>query len=191
MPRGFHPLHPLLRIDAQDQADRDFFAVCQLHHHIGDFARVALGTHFVALQELQDRADRRFILRQKFRRLLSCAPCPIGPNAARLQSAYLDAERCDFHRESVAKAADSPLRRVVRRIAGNRQAASDGRHLKDVAALLFAHHRDSGAGGVHNAVEASIHHCLKVFRTHLLERRKLSETGIIDEDIQPPEALDR
>src|SRR5580658_4185587 len=94
-------------------------------------------------------------------------------------------------RESVAEAADSPFRRVVRRIAGNCQAAPDGRHLKDIAALLSAHHRDRGASGVHNAVEASIHHCLEVFRTHLLERRNLSVTGIIDEYIQPPEALDR
>jgi hypothetical protein len=39
---GFGPLHPLFRIDAQDQA-RDLFAVCQLHHHIGNLARVALG----------------------------------------------------------------------------------------------------------------------------------------------------
>ena len=136
-------------------------------------------------------AHRYFILRQKVRRFLSCAPCPIGPNAARLQSAYLDAERCDFHRESVAEAADSPLRRMVRRVAGNCQAAPDGRYLKDVAALLFAHHWDGGARRVHNAVEAGIHHCLEIFRTHLLERRKLSVTGIVDEYIYPPEAVDR
>src|ERR1700722_14359962 len=55
-------------------------------------------------------------------------------------------------RESVAEAADSPFRRVVRRIAGNCQAAPDGRHLKDIAALLSAHHRDRGASGVHYAI---------------------------------------
>ena len=93
--RSFHPVHALFRIYTEDQSDRHLIAVCQLHNHIRDLARVALGTHFVALQQLQDRADRCFILPQKFRRLLSCAPCPIGPNAARLQSAYLDAERCD------------------------------------------------------------------------------------------------
>ena len=93
--------------------------------------------------------------------------------------------------ESFRGEAVGPLRRVVLRIAGNRQTAPDGRHLKDIAALLPAHHRDGGAGGVHNAVKASIHHCLEVFRAHLLERRNLSVTGIIDEDIQPPEGLDR
>ena len=93
---GFGPLHPLFRIYAQDQANRDLFAVCQLHHHSGNLARVALGKNLVGLQDLQVRADRCFILRQKLRGLLSCPPRPIGPNAARLQTAYLDAERPDF-----------------------------------------------------------------------------------------------
>src|ERR1700683_3341191 len=52
---GLGPLHPLFRIDAQDQADRDLFAVCQLHHHSGNLARVALGKNLVGLEDLQVR----------------------------------------------------------------------------------------------------------------------------------------
>src|ERR1700731_920913 len=108
-----------------------------------------------------------------------------------LQALDLDPERRDFHRQRVAKTADSPLGRVIRRVAGNPEATADRRHLKDVTALLLAHHRSGGTGGVHHPAKARVHDGLEILRTHLLERCNLPVTSIVDEHVQTPEALHR
>jgi D-lactate dehydrogenase len=45
-------------------------------------------------------------------------------------------ERRDFPRQRVAETTHGPFGRVIRRIAGNRHAATDRRHLKDATALM-------------------------------------------------------
>ena len=78
---------------------------------------------------------------------------------------------------------------MIRRIARDRVAATDRRHLKDVTAFLLTHHRHSGARGVHHAVKACVHDRLEVLRTHLLERRKLPIACVIHQNVQPPECI--
>jgi len=46
-------------------------------------------------------------------------------------------------------------------------------------------------GGVHHAVKACVHDGLEILGTHLLERRKLPITGIVDQNIQTPEGVHR
>src|ERR1700682_2344626 len=137
---GFCLLHPLFRIDTEDETHRHLVAICQLQNYARDLSRIAFRTSFEASQYLQERTDRGLILRQQVRRILNGAPCPVGPNTSRLECADLDSEGRDFHRQSVAETAHSPLGRVIRRIARNREATSYRRHLKDVAAFLLTHH---------------------------------------------------
>src|SRR5260370_6727548 len=188
---SFRLLHAFFRIDTEDQPHWHLVAVRQLHNYVRDFPRITFQTPFESSQYLQERTDRGLILRQQVRRILNAAPCPVGPNTPRLQCADLDSEGRDFHRQRVAETAHRPLGRVVRRIARNGVAATDRRHLKDVTALLLTHHRHRGACCVHYAVKACVHDRLEVLRTHLLERRKLPITGIVDEHIQPPEGVYR
>src|SRR6266850_2287281 len=149
----------------------------QLHNYVGDLPRIPFRTPCEASQHLEYRTYRSLVFRQQVRRILTGATLPVGPNTSRLQCADLDSERRDFHRERVAEAANGPLGRVIRRISGTGDAATDRRDLKDVTAPLLAHHRDGGACRVHHAVKACVHDGLEVFRTHLLEWRKLSISG--------------
>src|SRR5712692_6379870 len=142
--RGFCLLHPLFRIYTEDQPHWHLVAVRQLHNYVRDFPRITFQTPFEASQYLQERTDRGLILRQQVRRFLNGAPCPVGPNTSRLQRADLDSEGRDFHRQRVTETAHRPLGRMIRRIARNRVAATDRRHLEDVTTLLFAHHWDGG-----------------------------------------------
>src|SRR6202011_4116747 len=166
-------------------------AICQLQNYVRYFPRIAFRTPFEASQYLQERTDGGLILRQQVRRILNGAPCPVGPNTSRLQRADLDSEGSDFHRQRVAETAHRPLGRVIRRIARNSVATADRRHLKDVAAFLLTHPRHRGACCLHHAVKACVHDRLEVVRTHLLERRKLPITGIVNQDVQPPEGVHR
>jgi hypothetical protein len=68
---------------------------------------------------------------------------------------------------------------MIRRIASNRNAAADRRHLKNVAVLLLPHHWQRGPCRILDAVEARIHDSLEIFRAHLLERRKLPISGVV------------
>src|SRR5258708_6684260 len=145
-------------------------------------------TSFEASEQLEHRTDRALIVRQQIRRILPCAPRPVGPNTAWLQRADLDPERRDLHRQSVAETAHGPLGRVIWRIAAVSDAATDRRHLKDVTALLLAHYRYGGTRCVNHAVETRVRDRLEVLRAYLLERRNLPITGIVDQDIQPPES---
>src|ERR1700674_3956982 len=189
--RSFCLLHPLFRIHTEDQPHRHLVAICQLQNHVRDLSRIAFETPFEASQHLQERTDRGLILRQQVRRILNGPPCPVGPNTSRLQCADLHSERRDFHRQSVAETAHGPLGRVIRRIARNREATTDRRHLKDVTGLLLAHHWHGGARGVHRTVKAGVHDRLKVLRTHLLKRRKLPITSIVDQHVQPSVGVHR
>src|ERR1700738_2460970 len=186
--RSFRLVHTLLGIHTENQPDRHLIAVRQLHNHIRDLPRVAFRTSFEASEQLEHRTDRALIVRQQIRRILPCAPRPVGPNTAWLQRADLDPERRDLHRQSVAEPAHGPLGRVIWRIAAVSNAATDRRNLKDVTALLFAHYRYGGARCVNHAVETRVHDRLEVLRAYLLERRNLPITGIVDQDIQPPES---
>src|SRR3984893_12837292 len=137
---GFRLLHSLFRIYTQDQPHRHVVAIRQSHNYIRDLPRIAFRTPFQPPQYFEHRADRGLVVRQHIRRILTGAPCPVGPNTSRLQCADLDSERRHFQRQGVAETAHSPLGRVVRRIARNREATTDRRDLKDVTALLLAHH---------------------------------------------------
>src|SRR5258707_8503526 len=189
--RSFCLLHPLFRIDTEDQPHRHLVAIRQLHNYVRDFPRIAFRTPFESSQYLEERTDRGLILRQQVRRILTGAPCPVGPNASRLQCADLDSEGRDFHRQRVAETAHRPLGRVIRRIARNGEAATDRRHLKDVTAFLLTHHRHRGACCVHYAVKACVHDRLEVLRTHLLEGRKLPIACVIHQNVQPPKGVHR
>ena len=184
-------LHPLFRIDTEDQPHRHLVAVRQLQNYIRDLPRIAFRIPLEALQYLQKRTDRGLVLRQQLRSILSCAPRPVGPNTAWLQCADLDPERRDFHRQRVAETTDGPLGRVIRRIAGNPAATAGRRHLKDVTALLLAHHWHGRARCVDDAVEACVHNSLKILPAHLLERRKLPITSVVHQNVQPPEGVHR
>src|SRR5258705_1676933 len=187
--RSFCLLHPLFRIDTEDQPHRHLVAICQLQNYARDLPRIAFQTPFESSQYLQERTDRGLILRQQVRSILNGAPYPVGPNTSRLECADLDSEGRNFHRQRVAETAHRPLGRVIRRIARNRVTATDRRHLKDVTALLLTHHGHSGARGVHHAVKACVHDRLEVVRTHLLERCKLSIACVIHQNVQPPECI--
>src|SRR6267143_3093793 len=189
--RSFRLLHPLFRIYTENQPHRHLVAICQLQNYLRDLSRIAFRTPLEASQYLEHRADRGLVVRQKLRRILTRAPCPVGPDASRLQCADLDPERRDFHRQSVAETAHGPLGRVIGRIAGNREATTDRRHLKDVTAFLLTHHRHGGACCVHHAVKACVHDRLEVLRTHLLEGRKLPIACVIHQNVQPPECVHR
>src|SRR5467141_332688 len=182
-------LHPLFRIDTEDQPHRHLVAICQLQNYARDLSRIAFQTPFESSQYLEERTDRGLILRQQVRSILNGAPCPVGPNTSRLQCADLDSEGRDFHRQRVTETAHRPLGRVIRRIARNRVATTDRRHLEDVTALLLTHYRHRGACRVHHAVKACVHDRLEVLRTHLLERRKLPIACVIHQNVQPPECI--
>src|ERR1700720_3205730 len=88
--RGFRLLHPLFRIDTEDQPHWHLVAVRQLHDYVRDFSRIAFQTPFESPQYLEERTDRGLVLGQQVRRILTAAPCPVGPNASRLQCADLN-----------------------------------------------------------------------------------------------------
>src|SRR4029077_1528663 len=148
--------------------------------YVRNLPRITFCTSFEASQHFVYRTDRGLIVRQQVRHILTRAPCPVGPNTSRLQCANLDSEGRDFHRQRIAKTAHRPLGRVIWRIAGNPEATADRRHLKDVTALLLAHHRHGGTRGVHDPVKARVHDGLEILRTYLLERCNLSVTSIVD-----------
>src|SRR5260370_17093106 len=134
---SFRLLHPLFRIYTEDQPHWHLVAVRQLHNYVRDFPRITFQTPFEASQYLQERTDRGVILRQQVRRILNGAPYPVGSNTSRLQCADLDSEGRDFHRQRVAETAHRPLGRVIRRIARNRVATTDPRHLNDLSPFLL------------------------------------------------------
>src|SRR5258706_380173 len=96
-----------------------------------------------------------------------------------------------LHRQTVAETAHGPLGRVIWRISAVCNAATHRRHLKYVTALLLAHYRYGGARCVNHAVEARVHNRLEVLSAHLLERRNLPISGVIDEYVQTPERVHR
>src|SRR3981081_892595 len=81
--RSFCLLHPLFRIDTENQPHRHLVAVRQLHNYVRDFPRIAR-TPFESAQHLVYRTDRGLVVRQQVRHILSRTPCPVGPNASRL-----------------------------------------------------------------------------------------------------------
>lgn len=83
----------------------------------------------------------------------------------------------------------SPLSRVVRRVAGNRDASANRRNLQDPAALLPTHQRNGSSRRVNQSVKASVNHSLEVARGHLLERRELPISGIIHQHVKPSESV--
>src|SRR3979411_2435711 len=174
--RSFRLLHPLFRIYTKDQPHRHLVAIRELDNYVGDLPRIAFRTPFEASQHLEYWTDRCLVVRQQPRRVLTGPPGPVGSNTSRRECANPEPERRDFHRQSVAETADGPLSRVIRRIAGNREAATDRRHLKDVTALLLAHDWHGSACCVHHAIKACVHDRLEVLCTHLLEWRKLPIT---------------
>src|SRR5258708_1423954 len=153
--RSFRLLHPFFSIHTQDETSRHFVAIGQLHNYVRNLLRIAFRAPVETPQHLEHRTHSGLVLRQQLRRVLSCAPRPIGSYTAWLQCADLDAERRDFHRQGVAETAHSPLSRVIRRIAGHREPATDRRHLKDVTAPLLAHHGHGGPRCVHHPVKPS------------------------------------
>src|ERR1700730_5828969 len=189
--RSFRLLHALFRIHTENQPHRHLVAICQLQNYVRDLARIAFRTPLKASQHFEYRTDRCLIVRQQVRGILTGAPCPVGSNTSWLECADLDAERRNFHRQRIAETAHGPLGCVIRRIAGNREATTDRGNLKDMTALLLTHHWHGGARGVHHAVKACVHDRLKVLCTHLLKRRKLPITGIVDQNIQPTEGVHR
>src|SRR6202521_6384804 len=100
--RRFRLLHPLFRIDTEDQPHRHLVTICQLYNYVRDFPRIAFRTPFEAPQYLEERTDRGLVLRQQVRRILTGTPCPVGPNTSPLQCADLDPEGRDFQGESIA-----------------------------------------------------------------------------------------
>src|SRR6266436_3985970 len=190
-PRSFRLLHTLFRIYTENQPHRHFVAICQLQNYLRDLSRIAFRAPFEASQYLEHRTDRGLVVRQYSRRILPGTSCPVGSNTSWLQCADLDPKRRDFHCQRIAETAHSPLGRVIRRISGNREATTDRGHLKDVTAFLLPHHWDSSACCVHHTVKACVHDSSEVLRTHLLERRKLPKSGIVDQNVQPPEGVHR
>ncbi len=85
-------------------------------------------------------------------------------HATRLQSTHLHTERSNFGCERIAEAADRPLCGVIRRVARYRDAPSNRRHLKDVPALLPAHHRHGCPRCVDHAEQAGFDHCDRASR---------------------------
>src|SRR6202140_1524756 len=150
--RSFRLLHALFCIYTEDQPQGHIVAICQLQNYVRDLLWIAFRTPFEASQHLEYRTDRGLVVRQQMRRILTGTPRPVGANTARLQRADLDAERRDFHRQSVAETAHCPLGRVILRITAVCDAATNRRHLKDVTALLLAHYRYSRTRCVNHAV---------------------------------------
>ena len=52
---GFCLLHPLFRIDTEDETHRHLVAICQLQNYVRYFPRIAFRTPFEASQYLQER----------------------------------------------------------------------------------------------------------------------------------------
>src|ERR1700731_4500500 len=123
--RSFPLPHPIFRIDTEDQPKRHVVAIRQLHNYIRDLPWVAFRTPLEASQHLEYRADRWFVFRQQLRRILTGTPRPVGANTARLQSADLDPERRNFHRQRIAETAHGPFGRLIGSIAANRYATTD------------------------------------------------------------------
>src|SRR5260370_17235777 len=111
--RSFSLLHPLFRIDTEDETHRHLVAICQLQNYVRDFPRIAFRTPFEPSQYLQERTDGGLILRQQVRRILNGAPSPVGPNTSRLQRADLDSEGRDFHPHRVTETPPRPLAPLI------------------------------------------------------------------------------
>src|SRR5882757_7123405 len=101
--RSFRLLHSFFRIDTEDQPHRHLVAICQLQNYARDLSRIAFRTPFESSQYLEERTDRGLVLGQQVWRILTGAPCPVGPNTSRLQCADLDCEGRDFYRQRVAE----------------------------------------------------------------------------------------
>src|SRR5580704_17925455 len=138
--RSFRLLNPLFRIYTEDQPHRHLVAICEFHDYIRDLPGIAFRTPVEASQHPKRQADRALVVWQQVRRILTGPPLPVRPNTSWLQCADLDPKRRDLHRQRIAETAHGPLGRVIRRIAGDRDAATDRRHLKDVTAPLLAHY---------------------------------------------------
>src|SRR5260370_7060964 len=123
-PRSFRLLHTLFRIYTENQSHRHLVTICQLQNYIRDLSRIAFRAPFEASQYLEHRTDRGLVVRQHIRRILTGTPCPVGANTSRLQRADPHSDRRDFHRQSIAETAPSPLGPVIRRISGNAQATA-------------------------------------------------------------------
>jgi hypothetical protein len=103
------PDAPGFRIYIEDKPQGYLVAIRQLHNYVGDLPRIAFQTPFESSQYLEERTDRGLVLGQQVWRILTGAPCPVGPNASRLQCADLDSEGRDFHRQRVAETAHRSL----------------------------------------------------------------------------------
>src|SRR5258708_7146369 len=135
--RGFCLLRPFFRIDTEDQPHRHLVAIRQLHNYVRDFPRIAFRTPFEPSQYLEERTDRCLVLGQQVRRILTGAPCPVGPNGtlpagdvfrARLILALADGSR---YRE-IARSLRTSVPTIARwkmRFEGDGLAGSEGRHL--------------------------------------------------------------
>src|SRR6266478_5707976 len=80
--RSFCLLHPLFRIDTEDQPHRYVVAICQLQNYARDLSRIAFRTPFESSQYLQERTDRGLILRQLVRMPPGSSVQILTPNGA-------------------------------------------------------------------------------------------------------------
>src|SRR5258708_36343407 len=134
--RGFCLLHPFFRIDTENQPHRHLVAIRQLHNYVRDFPRIAFRTSFESSQYLEERTDRGLVLGQQVWRILTGAPCPVGPNASRLQGADLDSEGRHFHRQRVAQTAHPPPRPPTPRLPPHPSPPTRRPHLLHVPTFL-------------------------------------------------------
>ena len=102
-----------------------------------------------------------------------------------------DAEARQLHGAAAGEGVDRALRGGVVRLADPAALAHHRRDVDDHAVALAHEVGERGLRAVEDAAEVDPHHVEPVVRLHVVDQRVLGDAGVVDQDVQAAELLDR
>jgi hypothetical protein len=118
-------------------------------------------------------------------------PEQAGPKRTGFDDQRPNSKRRNLIVKGLRDSLEGEFRRAVRAEAGRRDLTADAGHLHDRAAALSPHVREHGAGERHRGEKVQLEQRPQLVFGRLLDRTYLRPAGVVDQDVDPTEFLDR
>ena len=116
----------------------------------------------------------------------------LGQDVAGLDAVDGDAVAGEFQRGRADEAVDAGLgRRIVAMAGAGDMRAGDRRGEQHAAGALRLHRHQRGARGVEGAAQIDRHDAVPVVRAGVLDQLPGIDAGVLDDDVEPAEAVER
>src|SRR4051812_347672 len=145
----------------------------------------------IVREQIED--DLRNVLGGQLPVSLAAAPAVAEPGRHRSRHHVADADVvvANFLHQRFAERVQARLGRAVRRAAGERVLAGQAADVDDPAAAAAAHLGNRGARAVEDAAQVRVDHLAPVLDAHVAGVGEAADAGVVDQDVDRAEALDR